>query len=102
MSAALTVRVPNQSHKTPMFSDQQIKQIADGTSISIAKWVRATAEQRGVALRRRTSDKFARAASRLSDAEIDLDPIEELLVALRRSQVITPFQRGLLQVYYLR
>lgn len=91
------------SHMTPMYSDQKIKQIANGTSLGIAKWVRATAKAQNVSVRqRRLSDKFARAVSRLSDAEIDLDQVEELLVALRRSRVITPFQRGLLQVHYLR
>jgi hypothetical protein len=48
------------------------------------------------------SVKFAKAVSRLSDAEANLDQIEELLVALRRSHIITPFQRGLLQINYLR
>lgn len=87
---------------TPVFSDQQIKKIADGTSLGIAKWVRATAKERNISILRMPSDRFARAASRLSDAEADLDQVERLLVALGRSRVITPFQRGLLQVHYLR
>lgn len=91
------------SHMTPTYSDSEIKQIANGTSLGIAKWVRATAKARNISVRRqRLSDKFARSVSRLSDAEVDLDQVEELLVALRRYQVITPFQRGLLQVHYLR
>ncbi len=87
---------------TPVFSDLEIKQIANGTSLGIAKWVRTIAEQRGISLLQKPSDKFAKAVSRLSDAETDLDVVEELLVALGRSKVITPFQRSLLQVHYLR
>jgi hypothetical protein len=101
MSATFTVPTANLS-RTPLFSDQQIEQIAKGASVGIANWVRRMAEERGISPRRRPSDQFARAASRLSNAVTDLDPIEELLVALRRAQVITPFQRGLLQVHYLR
>jgi hypothetical protein len=86
-----------------MFSDQEIAKIANSTSSNIAKWVFATARERNIFVRRRRpSDKFARAVSRLSDAATDLDQVEELLVALRRSRIITPFQRGLLQVNYLR
>jgi c-di-AMP phosphodiesterase-like protein len=87
---------------TPAFSDQEIQQIANGTSTDIAKWVEAIARERNIYVRRMTSDRFARAVSRLSDAETDLDQVEELLVALGRLRVITPFQRGLLQVKYLR
>jgi hypothetical protein len=47
-------------------------------------------------------DKFVKAISRLSDGVVDLDPIEELLVVLGRNRIITSFQRGLLQVNYLR
>jgi hypothetical protein len=48
------------------------------------------------------NDKFVRGVSRLSDGVVDLDPVEELLVALGRAGVITSFQRGLFQVQYLR
>jgi hypothetical protein len=93
----------NSSHATPKFSDQEIEKVAKGTSVAIAKWVRSVAGERNISARsRRPAGTFARAVSRLSDAEVDLDPVEELLVALRRSQVITPFQRGLLLVHYLR
>jgi hypothetical protein len=53
-------------------------------------------------INRQLTQRFARAVSRLSDSEVDLDPVEELLVAMSRSGIITPFQRGLLQVHYLR
>jgi hypothetical protein len=90
------------AHTTPMFSDQEIRKIANQTSLGIANWVRATAKERNISILQTPSDRFARAASRLSDAEADLDQVERLLVALGRSRVITPFQRGLLQVHYLR
>lgn len=89
----------------PLFSDNEIKQIVSGTSLDIAKWVRATAVERNISrglISRQLTQRFARAVSRLSDSEVDLDPVEELLVAMSKSGVITPFQRGLLQVHYLR
>lgn len=90
------------SPTSPMFSDQEIQEIANQTSLGIANWVRSTANERKISILRVPSDRFARAASRLSDAEADLDQVERLLVALGKSRVITPFQRGLLQVNYLR
>ena len=68
------------SRTSRTFSDPEIKRIANSTSIGIAKWVRATAEERNISVRRRMPlHEFARAISRLSDAEIDLDQVEELL-----------------------
>ena len=90
------------SNATQKFSDQEIRKIANQTSLGIANWVRATAKERKISILRMPLDRFARAASRLSDAEAELDQVERLLVALGRSGVITPFQRGLLQVHYLR
>lgn len=58
--------------------------------------------KRGIAVRSLPNDKFVKAVSRLSDGVVDLDPVEELLVALGRTGVITSYQRGLLQVRYLR
>jgi hypothetical protein len=48
------------------------------------------------------NEQFIKAVSRLSDGIVDLDPAEELLVALGRAGVISALQRGLLQVHYLR
>jgi hypothetical protein len=45
---------------------------------------------------------FAKAVSRLSDGVVELDPVEETLVALSRAGVISGYQRGLLHVRYLR
>ena len=102
MGATITVPSSDHSRKTAKFSDLEIEQVAKGTPVGIASWVLSTAEELGISLRRRPVESFARAVSRLSDAEVDLYVVEELLVALSRSQVITPFQRGLLQVHYLR
>jgi hypothetical protein len=91
--------------KTPsktVISEQEINRIAAGARSEIASWVRAKAGERNVSISwRRPTDRFARAVSRLSDAETDFDEIEDLLVALSRSRVLTPYQRGLLQLRYL-
>jgi hypothetical protein len=84
------------------FTDQEIRTIADGQSSAIAEWTRSTASACGISPGNRPNDGFVRAISRLSDGAVDLDPVEELLVELGRAGVITPFQRGLLQVHYLR
>jgi hypothetical protein len=68
----------------------------------IARWARHAARDRGIRLRPRPNDKFVKAVSLLSDGVVDLDPVEELLVALGRAGVISSYQRGLLQVQYLR
>jgi hypothetical protein len=91
------------SKKASLFSDHQIRQIAENeTSSAIAEWVHSIARQCGVKVRRMPYDKFVKAVSRLSGGVVDLDPIEELLVVLGRNRIITSFQRGLLQVNYLR
>jgi hypothetical protein len=90
------------SIQSTAFSVRQIEEVASGTPSSIASWIRTTAMQRGVSVQHLPTDIFARAASLLSDAMADLDPIEEILVSLGRAKIITPFQCGLLQVHYLR
>jgi hypothetical protein len=100
MSAATGAMVSKRSSKTPQFSDQQIRYIADGRSTRIAEWVQSTARQRGIC--RMHNYRFVKAVSRLSDGVVDLDPVEELLVALGKAGVISSYQRGLLQVHYLR
>jgi hypothetical protein len=102
MSAATGVMVSKRHPKTPPFSDQQIRQIASGRPRVIAEWAQSTARQRGISVRRMPNYKFVKAVSRLSDGVVDLDPVEELLVALGKAGVLTSFQRGLLQVHYLR
>ena len=88
--------------KDPLFSDQQIRELASRGSDEIASWVEVTARERGISIRRLPNHKFVKAVSRLSDGVVDLDQVEELLVALGRAGVITSFQRGLLHVHYLR
>jgi hypothetical protein len=84
------------------FSDAQILSVAQGGKDAIADWVSWEASQQGIALRRRPVDVFAKAVSRLSDGVVELDPVEETLVALSRAGVISAYQRGLLHVRYLR
>jgi hypothetical protein len=88
--------------RIPVFSDQQIYEVATSNSRTIACWARQVARERGIQLRPRPNDRFVKAVSRLSDGVVDLDPVEELLVALGRAGVISSYQRGLLQVRYLR
>ncbi len=84
------------------FSDDQILRIAQSGKSVIAEWVSSAAQQQGVVVRQRPTDTFARAVSRLSDGVVDLDPVEESLVELDRAGVINAYQRGLLQIQYLR
>lgn len=102
MTAATFTGFSRRSKKASSFSDQQIRQVASSSSSDIASWVQTTARQRGIIVRRLPNQKFVKAVSRLSDGVVDLDPVEELLVAMGRAGVISSFQRGLLQVHYLR
>jgi hypothetical protein len=88
--------------RRPLFSDQEIYNIANGSPHDIADWAKSTAHQRGIEVRRLPNDKFMKAVSRLSDGVVDLDPVEELLITLGRAGIITSFQRGILQIHYLR
>ena len=102
MSVVISRENGETSFKTPVFSDHEIRQVADSDAASIAQWTFTLAKERGIRFRPRPNEQFIKAVSRLSDGVVDLDPIEELLVALGRAGVITAFQSGLLQVNYLR
>jgi hypothetical protein len=102
MSVSFYARTSKPAQKTSAFSDQEIRQIANSDSGTIAQWAFSIAQERGIHVRRRPNDKFVKAVSRLSDGVVDLEPVERLLVALGRAGVISSFQRGLLQVHYLR
>lgn len=102
MSVAISHENGKTSFKAPLFSDQQIREVANNDAASIAQWTFTLAKERGISFRPRPNEQFIKAVSRLSDGVVDLDPVEELLVALGRAGVITAFQRGLLQVQYLR
>ena len=71
-------------------------------STSVAKWVRATARQHGIAFMAGSVDIFANAVSRLSDLDVQIDEIEQLLLALARRGVITGQQCSALRMAYLR
>jgi hypothetical protein len=88
--------------RKPEFSDQEIREIANRSCDGIADWAKSIAHQRGISVRRLRNDSFVKSVSRLSDGVVDLDPVEELLVALGRAGVITSSQRGILQIHYLR
>jgi hypothetical protein len=102
MSLATRHKNGKTSFRDPLFSDQQIRQVANNDAASIAQWILTLAKERGIRVRPRPNEQFIKAVSRLSDGVVDLDPVEELLVALGRAGVISSFQRGLLQVHYLR
>src|SRR5258708_14188210 len=101
MSATVGTTGPRRSAKNAAFSDHEIRQVANGSSEAMARWAEATAKERASRCGR-PNDKFVKAVSHLSDGVVELDPVEELLVALGRAGVITSFQRGLLQIHYLR
>jgi hypothetical protein len=103
MSVAIRHKNGTSSFRDPDFSDQQIRQIAaNNDAASIAQWTFTIAKERGIRVRPRPNEEFIKAVSRLSDGVVDLDPVEELLIALGRAGVISSFQRGLLQIHYLR
>jgi hypothetical protein len=67
----------------------------------IAAWTRATAEHHGLVAQTEAVDTFADAISRLSDAEVDLDPIEGLLLAVEHAGIVDGRQGVLLHATYL-
>jgi predicted LPLAT superfamily acyltransferase len=68
----------------------------------ISAWASANANRRGIRFNNTRFSKLASAISRLSDSEAELDPTEQLLVALSKAKVITISQLGELQISYLR
>jgi len=74
--------------------------INDGTNI--AGFARDLAARHGVAFADSALDRFAAAASRLSDAEVQPDATEDLLVALARAGVISTREGLVLHDAYLR
>jgi hypothetical protein len=68
----------------------------------VAAWTRATAEHHGLVAQTEPVDTFADAVSRLSDAEVDLDPTERLLLAIERAGIVDGRQGVLLHAAYLR
>ncbi len=81
--------------------DTDINHVIRG-DVDVAAWVRETAAHHGVVLAEASVDVFANAVSRLSDAEVRLDPIEQLLLALERAEIVVGRQGVLLHAAYLR
>lgn len=67
-----------------------------------SSWIRDTARRHGVTFTQAPVDTFATAVSRLSDAGVQLDEIEQLLLALARAGVVNDTQRFALHAAYLR
>lgn len=71
-------------------------------TVSAAETIRALARRHGVAYEPAPLDAFAADVSRLSDAEVAPDAVEDLLQALTKAGVITHGQRFALHATYLR
>ena len=74
--------------------------IAQGADI--AAWVRATARHHSITFKAGPVDAFADAVSRLSDAGVLLDFVEQELLAIERAGLVTGRQGVLLHAAYLR
>ena len=95
----------SQTAATSTTSDTDIERAingAPGNAGGVAAWVRATAHHHDIDFSPGPIDVFADAISRLSDAEVRLDTIEQLLLALERAGIVTGRQGVLLHAAYLR
>lgn len=92
----------SQSQPAPSFQPGPTIADALAGTVDVAGWVRATARQHGVAYAATLADTFAAAASRLSDAEVRLDPTEALLLALERAGIVSGPDGVRLHAAYLR
>jgi hypothetical protein len=70
--------------------------------VTVADYVEDLAREHGVRYRRSALDDFSEAVTRLAGDNVVLDPIEELLVALRQAGAITGIERTRLHARYLR
>lgn len=70
--------------------------------VTVADYVEDLAREHGVRYRRSALDDFSEAVTRLAGDNVILDPIEELLVALRQAGAITGIERTRLHARYLR
>lgn len=84
------------------FRDKYIRRISALSKESISRWISKTAEERQVVLKTTRVYRFAANVSRLSDGVEWLDESEQTLIALSRRGVLTPYQRGMLQIGYLK
>lgn len=74
----------------------------DSRIASAAETIRALARRHGIAYQPTPLDAFAADVSRLSDAEVAPDAVEDLLQVLTRAGMITHAQRFALHAAYLR
>ncbi len=81
---------------------QRLDAVPCPRTTSIVETILGFARQHGVAYEHTPDDAFAADVSRLSDAEVMPDAVEDLLQALTRADVITHGQRFALHAIYLR
>jgi hypothetical protein len=81
---------------------QRLDAVPCARTTSIVETILGLARQHGVAYEPTPDDAFAADVSRLSDAEVVPDAVEDLLQALTRANVITHGQRLALHAIYLR
>lgn len=67
-----------------------------------ATWIRDQARRHGVTFAETPVDTFAAGVSRLSDAGVQLDETEQLLLALERAGIVSGTQSFALHAAYLR
>ncbi len=81
---------------------QRLDAVPCARTSSIVETILGLARQHGVAYKPTPDDAFAADVSRLSDAEVVPDAVEDLLQALTRADAITHGQRLALHAIYLR
>lgn len=81
---------------------QRLDAVPGTKTTSIVETILGFARQHGVAYQPTPDDAFAADVSRLSDAEVVPDAVEDLLQALTRTGVINHGQRFALHAIYLR
>ena len=72
------------------------------TKPTVADQIRALAERHKVTYRELGLDRWANKVTALAGDEVELDDIEELLIALKRNGVLTSEQMTQFQIAYLR
>lgn len=73
-----------------------------GRTTTAATWIRDQARRHGVTFAETPVDTFAAGVSRLSDAGVQLDETEQLLLALERAGIVSGTQSFALHAAYLR
>lgn len=68
--------------------DIEMKQIQQIPTVEVGAYIAALAKQHGVSYAKTKNDALAEAITRLADDEVVTDETEDLVVALRRADVI--------------